>query len=210
MNMIKSQKRYWDDLYKRQSNPPSCDDWLENHLSILLSAKNIVELGCGHGSNTLYLYKQNILPIACDFSDIALSNIKKYCPEINTECFDIQNGLPFYDHSIDVVIADLCLHYFTWNITNQIINDISRILTSNGYLIGRVNSVKDFNFGAMSGERLEKNYYYYNGCTKRFFDYNELIQLFDGWDLLHIKESTTNKYGNVKSVYEFCLKKKHE
>lgn len=41
--------------------------------------------------------------------------------------------------------------------------EIKRILTPNGYLIARVNSVDDINYGAGQGEKLEENFFFCRG-----------------------------------------------
>ena len=52
----------------------------------------------------------------------------------------------FEDESIEVIIADLSLHYFNDETTKNIVKEIKRVLKCNGYLIARVNSVNDSNF----------------------------------------------------------------
>jgi SAM-dependent methyltransferase len=67
---------------------------------------------------------------------------------------DISKTLPFKDESIGLIIADLSLHYFDNETTKNIVNEIRRVLKHNGCLIGRVNSINDFNFGAGSGKEI--------------------------------------------------------
>lgn len=204
---MKSQQKYWDQIFKEQNlKTPIYDEWLNKYLPLLLSANTIVDLGCGNGPDTLFLYKQNIHPIACDFSEEAIKKINELCPEIRTLCFDMSKGLPFMDHSVDIVIADLSLHYFNWRTTEKIISDICRVLVKGGLLLGRVNSIKDINFGATEGIVLETNYYYNNGCKKRFFDIEDLYKLFNNWNITSIEESSSNKYGQTKILWEFCIK----
>jgi hypothetical protein len=49
------------------------------------------------------------------------------------------------------MIADLSLHYFSWDETKKIVNEIKRVLKEDGFLLVRVNSVNDTNYGAGKG-----------------------------------------------------------
>ncbi len=204
-----TQREYWDEYFKsKSSKEPMQDDWLIPYLSLLKSSNKIIDLGCGDGADTFFLCKQGIDLIACDFSAQALKRIKKRCPEIKTMCFDMEKGLPFEDNSIDIIISDLSLHYFNWEPTVNIVKEILRVNTPNGYLLGRVNSIKDINFGAMKGAEIERNYYYFNKCLKRFFNPNDIRNLFGEWEEIFLEEKSTNKCGVTKIVWEFCFKNK--
>jgi SAM-dependent methyltransferase len=206
--MMRSQK-YWNESYKKiSSRPPSEDSWLEKHLHLLGPAVTIIDLGCGDGADTVYLRKKGINTTACDFSKAALNKVKTLCPDIKTMCFDMRKGLPFRDGSIDIVISDLSLHYFRWKTTVKITEEIARVLRPGGSLVGRVNSVKDINFGAMQGRQLAHNYYYVNGYAKRFFDSDDIRELFNRWEIVSLDELSTNKYGDTKILWEFCVRKK--
>ena len=64
-------------------------------------------------------------------------------PNIKAMLFDMSDGLPFNDNSKNIIIADLCLHYFDLSKTKYIFSEIYRVLKENGYLIARVNSFND-------------------------------------------------------------------
>ena len=98
---------------------------------------------------TLYLINKNKQVISCDQSSNASNNIKKNFPEVyDTKCFNMLDGMPFDNNSFELIIADLCLHYFKEKDTFELLNEIRRILTVGGRLIFRVNSVNDVNHGA--------------------------------------------------------------
>ena len=122
--------------------------------------------------------------------------------------FDMLNGLPFDDGSFRVVIADLCLHYFSWDDTVRIVRDIRRVLKSGGVLLCRVNSTKDVHHGAGRGERIEDNYYYVNGDKKRFFDLSQLEALFESWEKLRLREYRLDRFEKPKMLWEAAVRKK--
>ncbi|OOM76109.1 hypothetical protein CLPUN_28330 [Clostridium puniceum] len=67
-----------------------------------------------------------------------------------------------------MILADLSLHYFDNRTTKNIVKEIRRVLKPEGCLIGRVNSINDFNFGAGCGREIEKNFYLTEGVYKSF------------------------------------------
>ncbi len=48
--------------------------------------------------------------------------------------FDISKGLPFKDNEMDLINANLSLHYFMMDKTIEIFDDIYRVLKPGGYL----------------------------------------------------------------------------
>lgn len=52
---------------------------------------------------------------------------------------DFSKTLPFENESIQVIIADLSLHYFNDKTTKSVVKEIKRVLKKDGYIIGRVN-----------------------------------------------------------------------
>ena len=157
-NSLNYQDKTWDGSQRDLSrNIIETDDWLVDFDQIISSCDTpILDLGCGSGNDTLYLIQKGKRVISCDQSANAIENIRKNFPEIyDAKCFDMLDGLPFEDNSFQVVIADLCLHYFREKDTFALLDEIRRILTDKGYLIFRVNSINDKNHGI---ESLKKSF----------------------------------------------------
>ena len=92
-------------------------------------------------------------------------------------------------------------------IYKYVMEEIKRILTDNGYLIARVNSIDDINYGAMQGNKIEDNYYYVNGCNKRFFSKEDCLYYFSIIGEVKIKEASMLRYSKPKKVLEVLTKK---
>lgn len=186
------------------------DNWLEDFSRIISSCSTpIIDLGCGSGNDTLYLIQKGKKVISCDQSPNAISNIKSNFPEVfDTRCFNMLDGFPFDDHSTELIIADLCLHYFREKDTFNIINEIKRVLSPDGHLILRVNSINDVNYGAGRGTEIEKHLFMTDdNRLKRFFCDDDLQYFFRGFKFLYSKEETMNRYDLEKKLYKVCLKK---
>ena len=207
---------YWNNVHKEYNRETiKVDDWLERFDSIIEnSSKPILDLGCGGGNNTLYLINKGKSVIACDQSEKAVAMIQKNFPEVkDTKCFNMLDGLTFPDNSFEVVVADLCLHYFTEKDTVRIISEIERILLPGGHLLMRVNSVNDVNHGAGQGVEIEPHLYETEtGTIKRYFDESDIRRFFNDYDIEYIKEETMSRYKLEKRLYRVCVrfeKKQH-
>ena len=206
---IKQSKEYWDNVHiEYDRDQIQYDEWLNDFDEIIDNCKTpILDLGCGSGNNTLYLINKNKKVIAADFSSNAITNIIKNFPEIyDTKCFNMLDGFPFKENSFELIIADLSLHYFKWKDTEKILKDIERILCKNGYLMIRVNSINDVNHGAGKGLEIEKHLYQTeDGRLKRFFDENDIREIFKDFNIIYLKEEVMTRYKKDKVLYRVCL-----
>jgi SAM-dependent methyltransferase len=186
---------------------PVYDLWLDKYENILLSSQEIpiVDLGCGFGNDTLYLCQKGYRVISCDFSREALKKVVFFIEKPVTKLVDMTKNLPFASECVKIVIADLSLHYFSWDQTQKIVMEIRRILQKGGYLLARGNSVKDINHGAGQGIVVEDNYYFKNGQYKRFFDKAQLEKLFAEWEILYNDEYEISRYKNSKILWEIAV-----
>ena len=113
------------------------------------------------------------------------------------------------DNSFDVVIADLSLHYFREEDTFKILNDIKRILTNDGYLIFRVNSINDVNHGAGEGNEIEHHLYETSDKRlKRFFDEEDVKHFFKDFDIKYLNEEVMTRYELEKRLYRGLARNK--
>ncbi len=208
---MSSQNKYWNELYQHQGNEkPAYDLWLDKYAAILAESKSIpiIDLGCGFGNDTLYLHERGYSVISCDFSREALKRLEYFIDKPVTLLFDMKERLPFENQSAKIVIADLSLHYFSWQETLEIVAEIKRVLKKDGYLLARVNSVKDTNYGAAQGVVIEENYYDVDGKFKRFFNKVQLEELFRAWEVKYINEYEMGRYTNAKILWELAVENK--
>lgn len=166
-------KERWNREFAERANDEMVyDAWLDSYEKDIKACNYpIIDLGCGYGNNTKYLLEKGKEVIPCDFSEIAIINIKKKFSQVKqVECFDMTKGLPFVDNFTDIVIADLSLHYFSEEVTGNILEEIWRVLKPQGFLFFRVNSINDQNHGAGQGKEIAKHFYETeDGRQKRFF-----------------------------------------
>lgn len=191
------------------------DPWLERWLERLRCQTHhpaILELGCGTGRDTAYLAQHGFTRItATDLSMEALAECRCAVPAADIVCHDLREPLPFADNSVDVVVASLCLHYFAWDKTLDMVRGIHRCLVPGGLLLCRVNSTRDAHYGAVGHREIAHHYYDVDGKPKRFFDREEIDALFgSGWLRIATQEMSIDRYEMPKVVWEVVAKKAGE
>ena len=183
------------------------DFWLERWLSLLASKDEVLELGCGSGRDTKYLADRGFAVTATDKREEALTACARAVPEATCLQVDIEQPLPFADESYPLIVASLCLHYFSWQQTVEIVSEIRRCLEQNGRLFARFNSTNDVHFGAVGFREIEPNFYLVKGKSKRFFDHEALCGLFSkGWKIESLEEMTIARYDKPKVVWEVVVR----
>lgn len=198
--------KYWDKIHLKYTS--TYDNWFNKYIHLLNKSDKIIELGCGRAYTSLYLLNNGFSDVtACDFSTEVINILNTEHKELNTSVFDISEKLPFKDDEINVIIADLCLHYFDSKKTKEILNEIYRVLKSGGYLIGRVNSANDKYHIPLGAKVLEKNFYYDGEIYKKFFEEDDFKELFENFKILSLEEKHMDRYEKPKTLWEFCIKK---
>ena len=197
---------YWDKVHLQYDS--TYDGWLDHYLGLFHKEDKIVELGCGRAYDSRYLLEKGFTDITvCDFSKEVLEIIKKEVPNLKTLNFDMKDEIPFQDNSINVIIADLSIHYFDTNTTIFLANEIYRVLKKNGIFIARVNSTNDKLY-IPNTNQLEENYFYNGEIYKRFFSEDSIKSFFNKFSFYSIEEKDAGKYEKPKVLWAFCVIKK--
>ncbi|WP_172244138.1 class I SAM-dependent methyltransferase [Saccharibacillus endophyticus] len=204
-------KKYWNTTYTELPFHVDHDDWLEKYAVWLDPSKGkIVDLGCGLGHNAKALRAQGFDVLACDLSEKALEQLGREEPDMPTLQLDMADGLPFANESLQAVVADLSLHYFSRSETLRIIGDIHRALQPGGLLLCRVHAVAELAVKHGAAATQDDPFLYRSeGILRRFFDESELRQFFSdqNWETLELSEQAMERYGRLKSFWEVGLKK---
>lgn len=203
---------YWEQIFAEHSGQKiQTDDWLDDYDNIIQACSTpVLDLGCGFGNDTHALMRKGKEVIACDQSENALSNLRRNLPDVHeTKRVNMLDELPFADAAFEIVIADLCLHYFTKADTLHILDEIQRVLMPGGHLFVRVNSINDVNYGAGQGEEIEHHLYLNeDGCLKRFFDEADIRELFGAFEIEYLREERMTRYAADKYLFRVVVRKK--
>jgi len=180
--------------------------WLSSY-SPELSGKDILELGCGNGLDSELLVEIGDKVTVTDLNPERLKMAVELAPGVNHAVLDMRDSFPFANNQFSAVLASLCLHYFPWLQTMQIVGEIKRVLEPGAALIGRVNSTNDIHYGATGYPESEIGLFEVNGRQKRFFAESQVQDLFiEGWRLEVLQEKIIDRYENPKSIWEFLVR----
>lgn len=205
-------KSVWNKLHNEfkqdKTNILNYDSWLDKYNDVIDDCQSeIIDLGCGvTGNNTLYLIQKGKRVVSCDFAEEALKVIAENIPNSKTMLFDMLDGIPFENNSVDLIIADLSLHYFKNEDTHKVINNIYNILKENGTLLVRLNSVNTnecIKQKESNTEEIEKHLYFNKGMLKRFFSKDDIKLYFNQFKIKNMIEDNMDRFKtNGKIVWD--------
>lgn len=209
-----SDQKYWNETYynnlKESEKDFLKDTWITKFKNIICNVnnKNAIDLGCGLGQDSMWLFENGFNVISCDFSEKATNKFKEMYPNANIMNFDMTNGLPFQPNSVGLINANLSLHYFDMNKTIEIFDEIYKILETEGLFIGRMNSDKNKYINDDCIE-IEKGFYYdpVKEQHKRLFNQEQFDMLTKKWKVIMLNENKTTRRGREKYTWEFIFRK---
>jgi SAM-dependent methyltransferase len=166
-------------LWKELHSNYQAQDWIEKPslfaetaLQYFPKHGRLLELGAGHGQDSIFFVKQGYEVVSSDIETASLEvNLSKQPKErsekISVVSLDLKDMLPFAENSFDIVYAHLSLHYFDQETTYEIVNQIERILRPGGIFAFLTNSINDPEYN--TGYLLEKDFFQIGKATKRYF-----------------------------------------
>lgn len=180
----------WEQLHQKILETGHRMDWgsvlTQGVWPYLHTANTVLDLGCGHGNDSLRLALEGKQAVGLDISADALAQarasvaVKKL--EVGFIQADISEGLPFPDYGFDAVLANLSLHYFSLERTRFILAEVRRILKPTGVFCLHLNALQEGERRKTSGQivkAIEPNFYLErDGVTRRYFAQQDLEALF--------------------------------
>lgn len=151
-------------------------------------AKDVLELGAGHGRDALHFAREGFTVQAADFSATGLEQLKNaaqslgLAEHVTTAVHDVREPLPLPDASTDAVYAHmlLCMALSTQEI-HALVHDVRRVLRPGGVFIYTVRHTGDAHYG--TGIPHGDDIYEHGGFAVHFFPRHLVDSLADGWTL---------------------------
>lgn len=159
------------------------------------NVKELLELGCGQGRDSIFLASNGINVRTFDQSKVAvdavISHTKNNSLPLTAITHDAREGLPYADEEFGVVYSHM---FFSMRFTRAelkfLFNEVRRVLAPNGLHFFSVRSDKDAFYG--KGRHIEDGVYDVNGFEIRFFSRKEVIDLAEGLEIEQIVEDALN------------------
>lgn len=117
-----------------------------------------IDLGCGTGSDAVFLAEQGIDVIGIDFSATALEQAKRRAAQHGVQVEWLEGDvldIPLADGSIDLALDRGCLHHLTTNDQRRYAIEVARILKPGGSLLVREMNHAGHHEHAVSEESLQ-------------------------------------------------------
>jgi SAM-dependent methyltransferase len=175
---------FWNKVYKSDSSffgeePSNFAIRCFNHMKEN-NTKKLLELGAGHGRDTIFFASNGIEVDALDYSATAIEILDKMTKEkrlpIKTQIFNVNNSLPLPDNYFDAVYSHMLLNMrFSLHELHFIFSEIRRVLKSKGLNFFSVRNNNDKSYP--KGIRVDKGIYNVNGFQVRFFTKEEIRDL---------------------------------
>jgi SAM-dependent methyltransferase len=151
-------------------------------------AKDVLELGAGHGRDALYFAREGFTVRAADFSPVGLEQLRTAARQqgvdqrVSTVVHDVREPLPLPDACVDAVFAHmlLCMALSTKEI-HAAVGEIRRVLRPGGTFVYTVRHTGDAHYGA--GAAHGDDIYEHGGFAVHFFPRDLVDTLADGWTL---------------------------
>jgi SAM-dependent methyltransferase len=213
--MVGNDAAFWDALFVglAVTEAAAAEHWIERVLPDASAwaalGGRVLELGCGLGYDTRWLVQAGGQVTALDGSAVALDRLAAALPGPEYVHHRLPAPLPLAAASFDAVAAGLSLHYFPWDDTLAIINEVHRVLRPGGLFVFAVNASGDAEFGYGRGVEIEPGLFAFDGHRKRFFDEAGCRSLLaTGWNLLTLLPLEEQRFGRLKRMWVAAARKR--
>jgi SAM-dependent methyltransferase len=151
-------------------------------------ARDVLELGAGHGRDALHFARDGFTVQATDFSATGLEQLRAAARRqavdnrLTTAVHDVRDPLPLPDASVDAVFAHmlLCMALSTEEI-HALVGEIGRVLRPGGTFVYTVRHTGDAHYG--TGTPHGDDVFEHGGFAVHFFPRDLVDALAEGWSL---------------------------
>ncbi|MFI1915689.1 methyltransferase domain-containing protein [Nocardia sp. NPDC020380] len=186
------QHQHWERTYRTHpemyGEQPSAAAVYAAQIFGAADAREVLELGAGHGRDAIYLAQQGFRVRATDFSAIALEQLREragslgVADRVETLEHDVRQPIPLRYHSVDAVFAHmlLCMNLSTVEILD-LVAEIRRVLRPGGVFVYTVRNTDDahYNSGIARGDDI----FEHAGFAVHFFSTALVDAVARGWEL---------------------------
>ncbi|MGW8762588.1 class I SAM-dependent methyltransferase [Streptomyces sp. NPDC055815] len=190
--LAEAQRRHWQDTYAAHpgmyGEEPSAPAVHAARVFRAAGARDVLELGAGHGRDALYFAREGFTVRATDFSPVGLEQLRARArsrgvdARVTTTVHDVREPLPLPDASVDAVFAHmlLCMALSTQEI-RALVGEVRRVLRPGGVFVYTVRHTGDAHYGA--GTAHGDDIFEHGGFAVHFFGRELVDALAEGWTL---------------------------
>jgi SAM-dependent methyltransferase len=209
----------WSDLHKSYTSQSWIDKpsiFAEQVIEYLPKQGKLLDLGAGQGQDSRFFAEHYYAVTSTDIEQSALELAKtkvrdRMKSQIDFQIVDLSKPLPFEDSLFDVVYAHLSLHYFDYQTTIQLLQEVNRVLIVGGVFAFLVNSVHDPEYN--TGKQLEPDYFQIDKTAKRYFSDDttrDFTKYFETLQLDDDGETYKDRAKGVHNLVRYVGRKKND
>ncbi len=181
---------YWNKYYEDRRAPEEASLFAEWVVKRMEAGKNLLELGCGNGRDSIFFYKNGINVIAVDASEKTINQLRDKYQEDNIcfICDDFVCSPSIFISQYEYVYSRFSLHAINEEQETEVVNNVYNVLKSGGTFYIEVRSVKDDLYG--KGKKVGKDSFFYEGHFRRFLRIDKLEKklIKCGFTIIYSKE----------------------
>ncbi|MFB7620318.1 class I SAM-dependent methyltransferase [Kitasatospora sp. NPDC056181] len=186
-----TQRRHWQQTYREHPGMygPGPSEPAVHAAAAFRSAgaREVLELGAGHGRDALFFAREGFTVLATDFSPVGLAQLREAADAqgvagaVTTAVHDVREPLPLPDASVDAVFAHmlLCMALSTAEI-HALVREVRRVLRPGGVFVYTVRHTGDAHYGAGTGHG--DDIWEHGGFAVHFFPRVLVDALAEGWE----------------------------
>ncbi|MFH8930302.1 class I SAM-dependent methyltransferase [Streptomyces pristinaespiralis] len=190
------QRRHWQETYAAHpamyGDQPSAAAVHALDRFSAAGARRVLELGAGHGRDTLFLARAGLTVIATDFSRTGIDQLRTAADgagltgSVSADVHDVRRPLPLGDGSVDAVFAHmlLCMALSTDEI-HAAVAEVRRVLRPGGVFVYTVRHTGDAHYGR--GAAHGDDIFEHGGFAVHFFPRRLVDALAEGWQLEEVQ-----------------------
>ncbi|NLS10757.1 class I SAM-dependent methyltransferase [Nesterenkonia sp. MY13] len=192
-----AQRQHWEELYR--DNPrmyglePSGSGIYAAEVFASAGVQRILELGAGHGRDSLHFAGEGFDVVATDFSAEGIEQLTDTAGalgvghRLSAQLQDVRQPLPYPDQTFDAAYAHLLLSMaLSTTDIQEAVAEVHRVLKPGGRFIYTVRHTGDPEFG--EGIDVGDNLWVNQQFAVHFFDEELVETLAEGWQLVNREE----------------------
>lgn len=173
LHHTKKFKSYWDSYYRKDlvsTQPSPFAEFVFPHLE---KGRQIIDLGCGNGRDSLFFARNGMKTTAVDLSSAAIEVVSKNGEELTIfpVCDDFVKSKILFSVEYDYCYSRWTMHSIDEKQQTELLDNVYNALRPGGLFFIEARTTKDEICGL--GEKVGHNAYVYNEHYRRFLDVAE-------------------------------------
>lgn len=177
------------------------------------SIKNVLEIGCGQGRDSIFFSEKGYSVETFDISENAITFVNKTkesfnLKNLNAIVHDVTEAFPYSNKFFDFIYSNLALQFFDLKTLENIFDNIDRVMKDESIVLFSTKKKGDkyHDFGT----KINEDAYEYKGITRYFYDKPILEQILEKkFEILRFdNDRHTNPNSTISEWWKILLQKK--